>query len=391
MDAKSLIGGLIVGALSGSLVTLFLSNPAAPAIAHENEPSSEDDASAGELAATISENEQLRDQLAQLQKQLDETAVREAVAPPPTGGTEEAAAPPEAEPLTATIHYPGMDEALSEIDWTAAGKASSKMAPLMRELAEALANGESIADMMTEFAEIQRLNADLVAMVGPLTEAGVPGEGPNGKFTHPVVAANLMDAALSSSGIPLTADQRSTLQKLAAQFAGDIDMSGTQLGDDASMLDRVLASTELKDKFYEEARLALTPEQADRIAGGKGLPGFDLFSSGLVWQQFQRPVNANDPAEFADDVHSRVRRALGLSGDQAKLAGQVVDEWTNTVPFDSLADLSNLPAPLRGGDVRAAARRQAALRQMLATRLGLTPAQVRAMDDMGVLVPIRTQ
>ena len=57
-----------------------------------------------------------------------------------------------------------------------------------------------------------------------MLEAGLPGYGPNGSYTHPLVTANVLGSALLASGQPLTDAQRKAIDGLARSFAAENDM-----------------------------------------------------------------------------------------------------------------------------------------------------------------------
>jgi hypothetical protein len=390
MNLPAIALGAGVGAILGVFGTILLWKPD-PAIQAAESPSAAGAAENPAITALEAENKRLAEQLAETKAELARAARRAVETPEAADAAAEAdEAGGTPEPLTASIHYPGLDGALAEIDWATAGKAAAAMTPMMRDIAEALANGEELP--MDLFAKLARHNADLIAMVGPLMEAGVPGTGPNGVFTHPVVSANLLDATLRSAGMTMTDQQRDAMQQLAARYAGELEAATASLGEDASQLDRVLAETELKNKFYEDARLALTPEQVEQIQGGGDQPGLDLFSTGLVWAQFQRPLPVRDAGDFADDVVSRVRGQIDLGAERSQRAAQIIDEWAQGLDLDGLPDLSNIPGPLRAAsrtDIRAAALRQQLLMQRLSTELGLTPEERSRLSGIGVIVPIR--
>ena len=106
---------------------------------------------------------------------------------------------------------------LAGIDWGVVGKNVKEMVPLMAKIAEAIAKGEQ-PDLAVA-AEVQRLNADLVDAAKTISDGKVPGSGINGSFTHPVIVANQLSAALSAAGFALDGDQTATLDRVMKEFA----------------------------------------------------------------------------------------------------------------------------------------------------------------------------
>ena len=103
---------------------------------------------------------------------------------------------PEEEPdpswLGARYSYGELRSVLDEIDWATSGEATASMVPLLQEMLEAMQSGEELSMEMA--GEIQALNGVVLKEMSALAKGEIPGTGVNGAFSHPVVAANLMDA-----------------------------------------------------------------------------------------------------------------------------------------------------------------------------------------------------
>ena len=179
---------------------------------------------------------------------------------------------------------------------------------------------------------------------------------------------------------------------MTAQFTGDLSNRMGEFGPETALVDKILAETSLKDEFYQEAMRQLTPAQVARLSSSSDRPGLDLFSSGLVWMQFQRPVQIRDAADFASQVHGKLQKSLRLDDGRATRVRAIVDRWVTENNIDNLPDLSQVPESLRAptnGSIRAAAEQQSRLFAQLSRELGLTPADVRRLNRLGVLVPMR--
>lgn len=341
----------------------------------------------------VQQNRELQTQLEALQTQLSrkvaasvaEPKVEEPPSPPPV-----AAETPTGEPVFAD---PGFQELLASIDWNSIGSASAEMGPKLAALMQALAEGKQPS--MEEAIEIQKLNGKLLEMVPKLLKSGLPGFGPNGVFSHPLVASNSLASMLDASGQPLSADQKATLQNLVRAFSGENQTTHDTPHEFA--LEELAAEAAMKDRFYQEMANNLTPEQRRLMYpdGAGKVDGSSLFSSGLIWSVYDRSVPAANAGEFARTASQRLEQRLGLDERQAagvravieRVAGRGVD-WQD----------KGLPIELRGGpqSFLRSGRGAAALavqlqwmRELQGSGL-LTPQQLeqlRGLDNIFVPVP----
>ena len=108
---------------------------------------------------------------------------------------------------------------------SAAGLADERghveMQPLMNELVRAL---EEDGEIPPELAvKIEQLNANLIGQVPALLKAGLPGRGPNGAYTHPLVVSNILAKTLQAAGKPLDQAQSAALSGLVKSFGSELD------------------------------------------------------------------------------------------------------------------------------------------------------------------------
>lgn len=398
MEWKSFAGGTALGAVTVAVVvgTIRWSGGGGIAQAHTGE-SLELRAQAPHLAAA--RVDELTQQVAALQKDLlDEQArARELEARAArtvasnaevTAATETALAAAPA-PLKHAVSYAGMDSVLEKIDWDVTGKCMHEMTMKLDEVFAALEKGEEMP--MEALGEVAKLNAELIKQAGELMKAKVPGTGPNGVFTNPIVAANQLHATLAKAGMPLSNAQRDGLQRLSAQIAGEDDARRAAVKDDDFALAGILGETELKDRFYQQARQLLTPQQEqalfpERLQGTAG----NLFDSGLVWAQFAKPVTVSGRGEFAGKLTESLAQQIGLADDMTPQLKAAVDTWAKTLPDDAFAVADEKAALGLGrlGPVRETATRQLALLRDLSRTLPLTPEQKRKLRKAGpVFVP----
>lgn len=342
------------------------------------------------LDAALQQNKALQERLQQLETQLARKRAETPVAaevPAPAPVVAEAAG---GEPVFTADQY---QQLLASIDWQAVGSASAEMGPKLVALLQALAEGKEI-DMADAIA-LQKLNGKLLDMVPKLMESGLPGFGPNGVFSHPLIAANSLASMLAAGGSSLTADQQATLQNLVRSFAAE-----SQTVHDSPRefsLEELVQEAAMKDRFYQAMADNLTPEQRALMypEGAGKYDGSSLFSSGLVWSTVDRGVPSLDPREFARMTSDGLGQRLGLD-EQASAAVRAVIErvaqqnqalWLNP----------GTPLELRGGPQsflqtgRAAAALQMQLQWMreLQNSGALTPQQLERLRSLNaVYVPV---
>ena len=301
------------------------------------------------------------------------------------------ATPPPAEPLRHAVSYGGFESALAAIDWDITGEAMFKMSGHLDALMKAIEEGES--PPLAAVAEIQQLNGELIKQAQALLDGDVPGTGVNGAFTHPVIAANQMFAALQKGGMPLDDQQRDGLQRLSAQLAGEDEARRSQLTGDETGLDALLGEMEIKDRFYADARRLLTPQQEQALyqAHTDGTTS-SLFSSGIAWAQYGQPIKASDRGDYASQVADKLTRMGDFGEDVSPQLRSVVENWAKTIPEAAFAAggksgrMAQVAQPIAA--VREAAKRQAELYREIIRTVPLTAAQkAKLRKAYGVFVP----
>lgn len=340
----------------------------------------------GELAALQQRNRELEQQLATLQDQL---ARRGAEPAPAAAATVAADAPVPA------VAGPMFDDAqfaaaLAKIDWATMGEVTKEMAPLLAELVKAM--GEEGAEVpMDLIGKIQQLNGKLVAQLPAMLEAGMPGYGPNGVYTHPLVVANTLASTLAAGGAKLTPAQQQSLSGLVAAFAKETQQIAGASREFA--VEQLLEEVEMKDRFYREMSGLLTPEQLAKVApdGGGGYDGANLFGSGLVTQASSVPVPAKDAADFARSASGRLAEQLGLD-DAATAQVRAVMAQAMAAPelWNHRNDVREQKLQMmRSGRATAALRAQLQWMKQIQQQVKLTPEQAKKLAAMQrVLVPM---
>lgn len=398
MEWKSFTGGTALGAVTVAVVygAIAWSGGGDPVQAGTGE-SLELRAQAPNLAAAKVDDmqrqlDELQGELRAAKKRAEEaeaqaarTVAARAESSPPVGDADASV------PLKHAFTYAGMEAVLASIDWGVTGKCMHEMTQKLDALMAALDKGEDLP--LDVLGEIQQLNAELIKQAGALMKADVPGTGPNGVFTNPVVVANQIHATLAKAGIPLSNAQEDAMRSLSAQIAGEDEQRRSGLDADGFDLEEILGETGLKDRLYQQARQLLTPEQArvlfpERLAGTAS----NLFDSGLVWAQFAKPLEVRDRGDFAAKVSDSVIAHIGLTGAADAQVRAAVTTWAQSFPDDAFAASGDRSLPGLGklGPVRAAAVRQLALLRELERTVPLTAEQKRKLRQAGpVYLPHR--
>jgi hypothetical protein len=259
---------------------------------------------------------ELEAEIARLNQRLAEaSADRTAVAPPPA--TPAAAAPAEAPaaPLPAVSAAAAFADAryaetLAKIDWAKIGEVTKEMQPMLVEL---LKQAAETGKPSTELAlKLQELNGKLVSQVPAMLASGAPGFGPNGAYTHPLFVANSLAATLAAGGKTLDANQLAAIDGLVRSFAAENDaLAGAPRGFE---LERLLAESEMKDRFFAEVTSRLSPEQQAMLYPKEmaEYDGANLFGSGLMVRPYAAAIPSKDPADFARLATNRLTEDLGL-------------------------------------------------------------------------------
>lgn len=344
-------------------------------------------------AELMAENARLLERIRALELANDrlETVRNEVAAPPrpeqPAPGEVTEVPEPASAVVFADDNYADL---LAKIDFALMGKTTFEMQPLMNELVRSL---EEDGDFPPELAvKIEQLNANLLAQVPAMLEAGLPGTGANGAYTHPLVVANTLASTLQAAGQPLDAAQQGAIDGLVRSFGVELDaVAGSQFEFESELL---LQEIETKDRFYEEMSSRLTPEQFEAIypEGSTAFDGLSLFGTGLLSRQFVRPIRAADAADFARRAGSRLGDELGLSdADTTKLRSVIESVTGNTAELwrDKGSVAERKLKMMRRGRTTAALRSQIALLREISRRIPLTAEQKQKLASLkGILVPL---
>jgi hypothetical protein len=287
---------------------------------------------------------------------------------------------------------PKYQEALASIDWATVGQAMKDMVPLAAKLAEQLENGEELD--LAVAGELQKLNGELLKAAQKIMEGNIPGTGINGSFTHPVVAANQIGAALKAAGLDLSKEQKDNLERAMQFYAAKDHSLRLAEGDREFKLDILGEELEFKDAFYKEARRMLTKEQRDVLYSERsaGRAGFDVFDSSLMTAGMAKPLKVKDAAELASKLSRSISSSTGLDAAGRKQLDAIITKWSNEFPAEFWSNKGNAldkRGALSGARVRAALKRQSALMREILANIKLSPdARARLLRNMSIFVPL---
>jgi hypothetical protein len=295
------------------------------------------------------------------------------------------------------------EKAVTNVTWPEAGEAAAKMVPLLDDLAKAFGKGADVDPKvgLAIFKWNQKLQNVAVAAIA----AGVPGGTGNGPFTHPVVAINLIEAALEQAGVPLDDGQRQRLGEIGDRYIEQDERRQAGYTPETFKLQKLIDECALKDTMFTDIDALLTPRQRDVLhpEGVRDRLGIDLYSSGTMWYTVAQAVDFTTRDDLAEDLVRLYRQKADLGDDEVASLRAVADEWARgfsdeflQASADPIAQASRRKAAggalagwQRLAQVRVAAQHQLALDKALLERLGPdSPKAALVRGDARVFVPL---
>lgn len=336
---------------------------------------------------------QLKQRVAELEREreaLGASAARTEAAP--ADATAEAPKPATAAPEVATgaLFSDPRFAALSSIDWNTIGATTGEMAPMLLQVMQEF---EKTGELPTALLiKLQALNSKLVEQVPAMMESGLPGFGPNGAYTHPLVTANVLGSALLASGMPLSDAQRAAIDGLSRSFSGENDslVAATREFD----LEGLLAEAEMKDRFFAEITSQLTPDQLARIEpkGAADYDGGSMFRSSLMTRPYTDAIAAKDPADFARIASGKLGEQLGLDEAASAQVRSVMERMAGNAPElfrDKASPIESTMRMLKQGRTTEALRQQILMLREIQRTVPLTAEQKQKLQSLRrVFVPL---
>ena len=298
--------------------------------------------------------------------------------------------------------YPGLEKAITNFDWRAAGDAAVKLLPHIEDLVEALAAGK---EPPASVGRIQRYNGVLLEMALQAKRDGMPGTGINGAFSHPVTMVNLVHAALEADGLPLDEDQQEKLGTIGDRYLQDDRRRLAGYGEETLLLEKIIGENALKDRFWAEVDALLTEAQRNVLHPEplRGRLGVDVFSSGVLWNPLAQPVWFEGREDLATSMAAALAKHFALGADAHPMLQDLSTHWAQGFSNEYLraADdpLARASMKLSGGltagwletdQARIAARHQLALFRALLQQLPAdSPAVAKIRGAHRVAIPVK--
>ncbi len=384
-------GIAIVGLIAGTVIGAFTWSSIGPKDTMID--NSEENANPAGAASSVdlqAENDRLKAEMASMRDEANRKNLAEAEKAP-TPKEKEAVAKEAAALIGVTFKDEKFQDALASIDWDTVGSSMKDMIPLMARLAEAIENGEDPDLAMV--GEIQQLNGELMKAAQKIMEGNIPGTGVNGSFTHPVVVANQIGAALKAAGVELSAEQKASLER-AMRFYSAKDES-LRLAEDSKdfKLEVLNEEAEFKAAFYDEARGMLTKEQRSALFSDRssGRMGFDLFDSSLMLGGYALPLQVKDATELASKLSGRFAKTKIDEAGRKKL-NAIITKWSNELPADFWSTKGNAldrSGAMSSSAIRAALKRQTALYREIFANVNLSAEERSELQkSLRIMVPI---
>ena len=341
-------------------------------------------------ARLAAENADLRRRIARLEEENRALEMRPTRDPMPVPAVvAEPPAPAEPEPNAMVFTDEKYAAALAGIDWKTMGAVTKEMGPMLAQLVEMMKKGEDPTELGIK---IHELNSKLVAQVPAMMKAELPGFGPNGVYTHPLVAANVLASTLEAAGLPLDPAQRAKFDGLVRAFSAEAQSIAD--GPREFELEHLVADAEMKDRFYREISSHLAPAQNDQMypPGATDYDGASLFSTGLMTQPYVETIAAKNAGDFARMASNRLGEDLGLDEAASAKVRAIVERVAGASPeiWSEPADAAErgLRMPKRGR-ASAALKRQLEIMREIQRQVPMTPEQLKKFRaSKGILVPV---
>jgi hypothetical protein len=228
---------------------------------------------------------------------------------------------------------------IRETDWNDLGDAYAKMTPLLKEYADALAQGKEI-DPETG-AKIKEQNDRLIAFYAKVINKLPTHAGTNGEFTHPINLVNILAGQLAQAGLPLSDEQKQELSKLGAEFDKRWEALEAGYNETTWALQKLVDEADLKQWFYEKMFEVTTAEQRNTAVPPElqGLIGLDLYSPGLMLQGNIMPLREPDMQAMKVSLKASVSEFTAISRETLDGAEYIFDDWLNALQLQPMTQL----------------------------------------------------
>ncbi|MBK8208130.1 MAG: hypothetical protein IPK87_15240 [Planctomycetes bacterium] len=279
-----------------------------------------------ELAKARSERDSAAAEVKQLKEEI-ERLKDEAAKPAPS----EPETPEPPKPTSVPIAFGKWAEmpAIRDANWDEIGGAAREMVPLLKELAEAMAEGKSPPPALMQ--KIGEHNRKLVNHYAKVMGSLPTHASSNGEFTHPINLANMLASQLKGAGKPLSDQQVSELVKLGDEYDRRWDELQKGYDEGTFKLQKKLDEADLKEWFKAEMLRVCSAEQRTIAVPPEvdGFVGLDLYSSGLIFQMAIEHLTAADQEALKTRIKAAIAEPTGIDAAVLDTAQFVFDDWLN--------------------------------------------------------------
>jgi len=292
--------------------------------------------------------------------------------------------------------YNEFKSALDTVDWKQAAESTAAMPPLLAELAQGLWEGQELRGMGELLGKIQRWNGPLMGATLRLQQAGVPGTGTNGVFTHPAVVVNMVYATLAHAGKPLSETQTAELQLIGDRYVQrDAERLASYAPETVEMR-KTFDEAELKQALFDAIDNLLSPAQCVILhpEAVRGFAALDLFSTGVMWAALRRPIGFDTRDGLIEKATTLQLDSYGIDATARPVLRNLTAEWVASFSDAFLAvehayDTGS-PQPTETARVRECARHLIALREGIIAQVPLSEqAKRKVRDDVIVAIPFK--
>jgi RNA polymerase sigma-70 factor (ECF subfamily) len=290
--------------------------------------------------------------------------------------------------------FEGYEETLLATDWDLAAEAVLHINPLV---VETLAAIEAEGPFPPSAGDIQTWAGGLLRQTLELRDAGIPGTGTNGVFTHPVVIVNLVRAVLRHGGLPLSEDDERALLEIGARYAEEDARRLAGYGEQEFRLRQAIDEAALKDRMFADVFALLNPEQETLLhpAPMRGRLRADMFSTAVFWAPLAVPQTYRDRDDLVEACTAEILKQCCVDESFRPFAEDAARAWAAGFPpgyLDWEPDVLARAGMWPVDRVRTAAERQLALLEAVHQRLSPDSEAARSVrQELAVPVPIRTE
>jgi hypothetical protein len=245
---------------------------------------------------------------------------------------------------TFTFGQYGDIKGVRDSNWKELTAANHEVVACIREIREAQRNGEKPAQ--ETMVRLQR-NTEIVRKYEYETIGVIKSFARhNGELTYPLSMANLFAGELRTAGLPLSDEQRASIEALGLEFEHDWEAAQARFGNTTPRCEKLLDEYVLKGRFVDRLYDALTAEQrAHMVDPATFRVAFcDLHCPTLMLIHTSPIITGVDAAELKVKLQKMLSERYSIGDGQAETLQQLIDSWA--------ADVATILTPVPQVEVR---------------------------------------